>query len=87
MKSLCLKCGNQPKQVQGMCRPCFLRDRPWPEQYDEMHAIGRSDWEIAKTMRQDPATFGRMAARYGRTLDPVMTQIVRDYRLAKGWAS
>ncbi|WP_236739378.1 hypothetical protein [Mycobacteroides abscessus] len=52
-----------------------------------MHAIGRSDWEIAKTMNQDPATFARMAARYGRTLDSVMTQIVRDYRLAKGWAS
>ncbi len=52
-----------------------------------MHAIFRSDWEIAKTMNQDPATFARMAARYGRTLDSVMTQIVRDYRLAKGWAS
>ncbi|MEX3756309.1 hypothetical protein ABFW00_10765 [Mycobacteroides abscessus] len=83
----CTKCGQRPKQVRGMCRSCFLADRPWPEQYDEMHAIGRSDWEIAKTMNQDPATFARMAARYGRTLDSVMTQIVRDHRLAKGWAS
>ncbi|WP_237112875.1 hypothetical protein [Mycobacteroides abscessus] len=70
-----------------MCRSCFLADRPWPEQYDEMHAIGRPNWEIAKAMRQDPATFGRMADRYGRKLDSVMTQIVRDSRLAKGWTS
>ncbi|SLE90537.1 Uncharacterised protein [Mycobacteroides abscessus subsp. abscessus] len=83
----CIKCGQRPKQVRGMCRSCFLADRPWPEQYDEMHAIGRPNWEIAKAMRQDPATFGRMADRYGRKLDSVMTQIVRDSRLAKGWTS
>lgn len=58
----CTKCGQLPKQVRGMCRSCFLADRPWPEQYDEMHAIGRSDWEIAKTRPRShawpPATEG-----------------------------
>lgn len=83
----CTKCGQRPKQVQGMCRPCFLRDRPWTEQYDEMHAIGIPDWQIAQKMRQDPATFARKATHYRRTLDSAMTQIVRDYRIAKGWAS
>ncbi|OMB79247.1 hypothetical protein [Mycolicibacterium conceptionense] len=50
------------------------------ERYDEMHAIGLPDWQIAKRMGITLSSLERELARYDRPVSDLLRDMAREER-------
>lgn len=50
------------------------------ERYDEMHAIGLPDWQIAKRLDITLSSLERMLERYDRPVSDLLRDMAREER-------
>ncbi|WP_166905956.1 hypothetical protein [Mycobacterium sp. DL440] len=50
------------------------------ERYDEMHAIGLPDWQIAQRMEVTLSSLERMLERYDRPVSDLLRDMAREER-------
>lgn len=50
------------------------------ERYDEMHAIGLPDWQVAKRMGITLSSLERMLERYDRPVSDLLRDMAREER-------
>ncbi|NOR03658.1 hypothetical protein HGK72_26770 [Mycolicibacterium fortuitum] len=50
------------------------------ERYDEMHAIGLPDWQIAKRLNVTLSSLERMLERYERPVSDLLRDMAREER-------